>query len=131
MSVQRFKVEDLNCCFQADMVESEDGDYVLHSDYAALAVDNERLSLSVRHYVEQEALRNAGEVIHRQRVESGAYNREKNEIIKNLLAENERLRKAVEASLEHFESGFTSEYRVVEACKAALHGGSTNPPDQA
>lgn len=48
-----------------------------------------------------------------------------------LISENDLLRKAVEASLEHLESGFTSEYRVVEACKAALHGGSTNPPDQA
>lgn len=106
MSVQRFKVEELNCCFQADMVESEDGDYVLHSDYAALASEIEHLKTRptlANQYAQYAAL----------------------------AAENDLLRKAVEASLEHFESGFTSEYRVVEACKAALHGGSTNPPDPA
>jgi hypothetical protein len=43
VSVQRYKVEELNCCFNPDMVPSDSGEYVLHDDYAALKAENERL----------------------------------------------------------------------------------------
>jgi hypothetical protein len=32
----RWKVEELNCCFDADMVPSPDGEYVLYSDWKRL-----------------------------------------------------------------------------------------------
>jgi uncharacterized small protein (DUF1192 family) len=67
------------------------GDKILQEENAALKAEVERLKGVVRHYVEQEGLRNAGEAIHRQKVESGAYNREKNETIAALKAEVERL----------------------------------------
>lgn len=40
---QRWKVEKLNCCFDADMVESSNGEYVLYSDYKQLMTEVERL----------------------------------------------------------------------------------------
>jgi hypothetical protein len=39
----RWKVEELNCCFDADMIQSSTGDYVLWEDYARLKAENERL----------------------------------------------------------------------------------------
>ena len=84
------------------LVKCDDGNLVAYSDYAALAAEKERLQSAVRHYVEQEALRKVGETMHNQRIESGAYNRDKNETIKRLAAENERLRKAGDAMADEW-----------------------------
>lgn len=43
MSVTRYKVEELECCFQADMVESPTGEYVEYADYERLKAELERL----------------------------------------------------------------------------------------
>lgn len=40
----RWKVEELNCCFDADMIASPKGEYVLHSDYKQLQAEVERLT---------------------------------------------------------------------------------------
>lgn len=44
MSVKRYKVEELNCCFDADMIESPTGEYVRYEDYARLKAEVERLT---------------------------------------------------------------------------------------
>lgn len=33
---QRYSVEEINCCFQAEMVTDDAGDYVLYEDYEKL-----------------------------------------------------------------------------------------------
>lgn len=43
----RWKVEELNCCFDADMIQSPTGEYVEYSDYKQLQADNERLRQAV------------------------------------------------------------------------------------
>lgn len=35
----RYSVEEINCCFEADMIENSAGDYVLYEDYALLQAD--------------------------------------------------------------------------------------------
>lgn len=40
----RWKVEELNCCFDADMVASPTGEYVEYSDYKQLQAEVERLN---------------------------------------------------------------------------------------
>jgi polyhydroxyalkanoate synthesis regulator phasin len=51
MSVKRYKVEELNCCFDADMVESPAGEYVEYSDYASLKAEVERLEKQVNNLI--------------------------------------------------------------------------------
>ena len=68
----RWKVEELNCCFDADMVESSAGEYVLYSDYASLKEEVDALKLG--------SLLTAVDVL---------------QFIK-LKEENERLRKAIQ-----------------------------------
>lgn len=43
MSVKRYKVEELNCCFDADMIESPTGEYVEYSDYEKLKAEVDSL----------------------------------------------------------------------------------------
>lgn len=43
--VKRYKVEELNCCFDADMIESDQGGYVEYADYAKLKDEIERLRI--------------------------------------------------------------------------------------
>lgn len=40
----RWKVEELNCCFDADMIASPTGEYVEYSDYKQLQAEVERLN---------------------------------------------------------------------------------------
>lgn len=40
----RWKVEELNCCFDADMIASPKGEYVYYSDYKQLQAEVERLN---------------------------------------------------------------------------------------
>ena len=40
----RWKVEELNCCFDADMIQSPTGEYVEYSDYKQLQAEVERLN---------------------------------------------------------------------------------------
>lgn len=106
--------------------QSENGKYMLYAEYAVLSNLQEQTALSAFGWKELYDM-----LAEKKRWEAEA---DKQYLIaenERLISENDLLRKAVEASLEHLESGFTSEYRVVEACKAALHGGSTNPPDPA
>ena len=67
------------------MMKESDGNWVAYEDY-------KKVEDTLRHYIEQDALRKAGEALHQQNIDSGAYNREKNETIKALKAENEKLR---------------------------------------
>lgn len=39
--VKRYKVEELNCCFNADMIESPNGEYVEYADYARLKAESD------------------------------------------------------------------------------------------
>ena len=36
---QRYKVEELKCCFDAEMIPSDSGEYVRYADYAALKAE--------------------------------------------------------------------------------------------
>lgn len=40
----RWKVEELNCCFDADMIASPTGEYVYYSDYKQLQAEVEHLN---------------------------------------------------------------------------------------
>jgi hypothetical protein len=40
---QRYSVEELNCCFQADMVADDAGEYVSYEDYCRLKAENDQL----------------------------------------------------------------------------------------
>lgn len=71
----------------AQMLRDPSGNWVSWEDY-------KKVEDSLRHYIEQEALRKVGEALHQRNIDSGAYNREKNEVIARLKAENDRLRKA-------------------------------------
>lgn len=48
----RYNIEKLNCCFDADMIESKTGEYVLHSDYARLDDENVRLRKMLYDFVD-------------------------------------------------------------------------------
>ena len=74
------------------MCRMDEGDWVKWDDYEKLQSDYKKVEDSLRHYIEQEALRKIGETLHQQNIDSGAYNREKNETIKALKADNEKLR---------------------------------------
>lgn len=45
--VKRYKVEELNCCFDADMIESPNGEYVEYADYKKLEAYTEYLRQAV------------------------------------------------------------------------------------
>lgn len=98
MSVTRYKVEELECCFQADMIESPTGEYVLHSDYARLKAEVERLNGVIKEVV-KEAQENSDRYVRRLKEEAAhpacvAMNRklgDANNQIHRLKAEVERL----------------------------------------
>ena len=79
----------------------------LEAENARLKADYEVIEKHLRFHIEQESLRRAGEVLHQQNIESGAYNREKNETIERLKTELERLRKDTSMMLsvysKHYE----------------------------
>lgn len=71
----RWKVEELNCCFDADMVESSTGEYVLYSDYTRLKAEVDALKLGslltavdvlqfIKLKEENERLRKAGDALY-------------------------------------------------------------------
>ena len=43
---KRYNVEEIECCFQADMVEHSNGEYVKYDDYARLKEEAERYRLA-------------------------------------------------------------------------------------
>jgi lysyl-tRNA synthetase class II len=65
------------------MMKESDGNWVAYEDY-------KKVEDTLRHYIEQDALRKAGEALHQQNIDSGAYNREKNETIKALKEDLEK-----------------------------------------
>ena len=97
MSVTRYKVEELECCFQADMIESPTGEYVLHSDYARLLAEVDALKLgSLLTAVDVLAFINLKAEVERLRASSFVTAVPVEEYEK-LKAEVERLRKAGDA----------------------------------
>lgn len=70
--------------YDIEAVQDPNGDWVAYEDY-------EVIENALRHHIEQDALRKVGEALHQRNIDSGAYNREKNEVIARLQAEVEHL----------------------------------------
>lgn len=81
--------------YDIEAVQDPNGDWVAYEDYKV--IEN-----ALRHHIEQEALRKVGEALHQRNIDSGVYNREKNEVIARLQAEVAELTKdACEADKEY------------------------------